>query len=185
MSRLIFLDTEYNSAGELAQLAYVCLERGRVRAKNFYFCISEMDECAGRVNGLETDWLREHGADYEAVRGEVLADFAGATLLAHNLNADKRVLEKAFGALPNAYGLCTMYRFARVLKLPGGRPYKMPSLRELMAHYGVAEEAVSAQTAQDFGCGGAAHDARWDAEAVRLCAVRAMRAGDCRNLLDE
>ena len=76
MSRLIFLDTEYNSAGELAQLAYVCLERGRVRAKNFYFRISEMDECAGRVNGLETDWLREHGAEYSTVRGEVLADFS-------------------------------------------------------------------------------------------------------------
>lgn len=185
MSRLIYLDTEYNSAGELAQLAYVAWEKGCVRAENFYFRISEMDECAGRVNGLATDWLREHGVDYDAVRGEVLADFAGATLLAHNLNADKRVLERAFGALGNAFGLCTMYRFARVLKLPGGRPYKMPSLRELMAHYGVTEEDVSRETERDFGCCGAAHDARWDAEAVRLCAERAMRAGDCRNLMEE
>ena len=185
MSRLIYLDTEYNSAGELAQLAYVIRERGRVRAKNFYFHIGEMDECAGRVNGLTTDWLREHGVEAEAVRGEVLADFSGATLLAHNLNADRRVLEKAFGQLGNAFGLCTMYRFARVLKLPGGRPYKMPSLRELMAHYGVMEDDVSWETERDFGCCGAAHDARWDAEAVRLCAERAMRAGDCRNLMDE
>ena len=185
MSRLIYLDTEYNSAGELAQLAYVVWEKGCVRAKNFYFRISEMDECAGRVNGLKTDWLREHGVDYAAVRGEVLADFSGSTLLAHNLNADKRVLEKAFGALGNAFGLCTMYRFARVLKLPGGRPYKMPSLRELMAHYGVTEEDVSRETERDLGSCGAAHDARGDAEAVRLCAKRAMRAGDCRNLMEE
>lgn len=185
MSRLIFLDTEYNSAGELAQLAYVLWERGCARAKNFYFCISGMDECAKRVNGLDSDWLRENGMTYAGARDEVLADFSGATLLAHNLNADKRVLERAFGALPNAYGLCTMYRFARVLKLPGGRPWKMPSLRELMAHYAVTEEEAAAQMERDFGCCGAAHDARWDAEAVRLCVMRAMRRGDCRNLLKE
>lgn len=185
MSKLIFLDTEYNSAGELAQLAYICQEAEKSTAKNFYFCVSDMDDGAQRVNGLTKSWLDEHGISVVSVKNEILKDFFGATLIAHNLNADKRVLEKAFGLLGNAFGLCTMYRFARVLKLPGGRPYKMPSLRELMAHYSISEQEVSAWTQQDFACEAAAHDARWDAEAVRLCAVRAIRAGDCRNLLDE
>ena len=75
MSRLIFLDTEYNSAGELAQLAYVLWERGCARAKNFYFCISGMDECAKRVNRLDSDWLRENGMTYaQAARRTPLED---------------------------------------------------------------------------------------------------------------
>lgn len=185
MSRLIFLDTEYNSAGELAQLAYLCREGERTRAVNYFFCVSDMDEGAQRINGLSREWLELHGVPAQSVREEILRDFFGAVLIAHNLNADRRVLEKAFGALGNAFGLCTMYRFARVLKLPGGRPYKMPSLRELMAHYGVTEQAVSEQTQHDFGCLSTAHDARWDAQAVYLCALRAMELGDCRNLLNE
>ena len=184
MSKLIFLDTEYSSAThELAQLSYVLMDSGAISAKNFYFHVTFMDEGSFRVNGLSADWLNEHGIPHESARAEVLSDFTSATLIAHNLNADKRVLEQAFGPLPNAFGLCTMYRFAKVLKLPGGRPYKMPALRELMAHYSVTEAEVTAQTASDFSCDAAHHDARWDAEAVRLCALRAMQNGDCRNLL--
>ena len=117
-----------------------------------------------------------------AVREEVLAAFSGATLAAHHLNRDKRVLQRAFGPLPNRYGLCTMYRFARVLCLPGGRPYKMPSLLELRAHYGVSEEAIARAARADFGAETAAHDARFDAEAVCLCAQAAAARGDLRDL---
>ena len=186
VSKLIFLDTEYCSAThELAQLSYILMQNGLTVCKNFYFHVSHMDEGSFSVNGLSVQWLQEHGVPHETAAAEVLADFSGATLVAHNLNADKRVLVQAFGALPNAFGLCTMYRFAKVLKLPGGRPYKMPSLRELMAHYAVTEEEVSALTCADFCTDAAHHDARWDAEAARLCAIRAMQQGDCRNLLQE
>ena len=185
MSKLIFLDTEYSSVThELAQLSYILLQNGQTTCKNFYFCVHEMDEGAYRIHHLSKEWLDENGTPPDAVREEVLADFASATLIAHNLNADKAVLTAAFGPLPHAFGLCTMYRFAKVLRLPGGRPYKMPSLRELMAHYGVEEAAVTAQTQADFVCESTHHDARWDAQAVRLCATEAMRRGDCRNLLE-
>lgn len=186
MSRLIFLDTEYSSVSlELAQLSYILQQGERVVCKNFYFRVSCMDEGSSRVNGLTTQWLEENGMACESAREEVLADFSGATLIAHNLNADKRVLEKAFGPLQNTFGMCTMYRFAKVLKLPGGRPYKMPALRELMAHYAVTEEDVTRLAQSDFSCDAAHHDAHWDAEAVRLCVLRAMELGDCRNLLQE
>ena len=186
MSKLIFLDTEYSSAThELAQLSYILMEHGQTIAKNFYFHVTAMDEGSFRVNGLSAEWLRENGIPHKSVQADVLRDFADATLIAHNLNADKRVLEQAFGPLPNAFGLCTMYRFAKVLRLPGGRPYKMPSLRELMTHYAVTEDETTALTQTDFACEASHHDARWDAEAVRLCALRAMKNGDCRNLLQE
>ena len=186
MSKLIFLDTEYCSAThEIAQLSYILMQGERTVCKNFYFHVSAMDEGSFRVNGLSTEWLQQNGIPTETAKEEILSDFSGATLIAHNLNADKRVLEQAFGPLSNAFGLCTMYRFAKVLRLPGGRPYKMPSLRELMAHYAVTEEEVTALAQSDFSCDAAHHDARWDAEAVRLCALRAMQSGDCRNLLQE
>ena len=184
MSKLIFLDTEYcSTTHELAQLSYIFMQNGQIACKNFYFHVTTMDEGSFRVNGLSADWLREHGVPTDSVKAEVFADFSDSTLIAHNLNADKRVLEQAFGPLPHAFGLCTMYRFAKVLKLPGGRPYKMPSLRELMAHYNVTEDEVTALTQSDFHCDAAHHDARWDAEAVRLSTLRAMHSGDCRNLL--
>lgn len=186
MSKLIFLDTEYcSTTHEIAQLSFILMQSGHTVCKNFYFHVSTMDEGSFRVNGLSCEWLNEHGVPALTVREEILSDFSGATLIAHNLNADKRVLEQAFGPLPNAFGLCTMYRFAKVLKLPGGRPYKMPSLRELMAHYAVTEEEVTDLTQSDFSCDASHHDARWDAEAVRLCTLRAIDHGDCRNLLQE
>ena len=185
MSKLIFLDTEYSSVThELAQLSYILMQNGKTTCKNFYFCVNEMDESAYRIHHLSKEWLDEYGTAPAAVKAEVLADFADATLIAHNLNADKAVLTAAFGPLPNAYGLCTMYRFAKALKLPGGRPYKMPSLRELMVHYGVDEGTVTAHTQANFACDSTHHDARWDAQAVCLCAAEAMRRGDCRNLLE-
>lgn len=181
--KVIFLDTEYSSStGELAQLAYLLVEDGACRCENRFFRVQEMDEGSYRVNGLSKEWLEANGEDYESARQQVLSDFDGATLVAHNLNSDKHILEKAFGPLPNRYGMCTMYRFARVLRLPGGHPYKMPSLAELMAHYGVAPEAAAQQAQSDFGVDVSAHDARFDAEAVRLCVEAAISRGDCRNL---
>jgi DNA polymerase III epsilon subunit-like protein len=182
--KVIFLDTEYSSATEeLAQLSYVLMDGETRASKNFFFRVREMDEGSLRVHGLTKEWLDENGVEPERARAEVLYDFAASVLVAHNLNSDKRILEKAFGPLPNRYGLCTMYRFARVLQLPGGRPYKNPSLRELMAHYGVEDESVRARALADFQCDSAAHDARYDAEAVCLCALAAMARGDIRNLL--
>ena len=184
--KVICLDTEYASVtGEIAQLSCLVTENGQKRACNWYFRVTEMDEGAYRVNGLSKEWLDENGVEPETVKAEILDLFSGAVLCAHNLNADKRVLEKALGKLPNAYGMCTMYRFAATLKLPGGRPYKMPSLRELMEYYGVTEELVNESAAADFGVQAAPHDARWDAEAVQLCVERAVAHGDCRDLFHE
>lgn len=183
--KVIFLDTEYNAAGELAQLAYVLVQNKGMVCKNFFFCVP-MDEAAFRINQLSTEFLQANGTSCAAVRSGVLADFEGATLVAHNLDRDKCVLEEAFHAhpLPHRYGMCTMYRFARALKLPGGRPYKLPSLRELMAHYGITDDLVTEQTQAGFGLAGAAHDARYDAQAVRLCTLAAVAKGDCRDILN-
>lgn len=183
--KVIFLDTEYNGYGELAQLAYVLVQNKGMACKNFFFSVP-MDEAALRINKLSTEFLQANGTSGAAVRQGVLADFEGATLVAHNLDRDKRVLEAAFGVrpLPNRYGMCTMYRFARALKLPGGRPYKLPSLRELMAHYGIADEMVTEQTQSGFGIAVGAHDARYDAQAVRLCTLAAIANKDCRDLLN-
>ena len=167
--RVIFLDTEFTSAGELIQLSYLMDDGERCRAKNFYFRASEMDEGSQRVHHLTKEFLDRIGVDRDSVRNEILADFSGATLAAHNLNSDRRVLEMAFGPLPNRWGLC-------------GRPYKFPSLRELTAHYRVTDALIGSCVREAFLCAAAPHDARWDAMAVRLCVRAAIARGDCRNL---
>ena len=87
----------------------------RCRAKNFYFRASEMDEArSASTISPRNFWIAS--AWTGTASGTKFADFSGATLAAHNLNSDRRVLEMAFGPLPNRWGLCTMYRFARVLK---------------------------------------------------------------------
>ena len=164
--RVIFLDTEFTSAGELIQLSYLMDDGERCRAKNFYFRASEMDEGSRRVHHLTKEFLDRIGVDRDSVRDEILADFSGATLAAHNLNSDRRVLEMAFGPLPNRWGLCTMYRFARVLT----------------AHYRVTDALIGSCVREAFLCAAAPHDARWDAMAVRLCVRAAIARGDCRNL---
>lgn len=181
--KAVFLDTEYDP-GTLAllQLAYIEVQGGRRVCRNFFFRAEAVEARVQRLTGLTPGFLCRVGTEPAAVREEVLAAFSGATLAAHHLNRDKRVLQRAFGPLPNRYGLCTMYRFARVLCLPGGRPYKMPSLLELCAHYGVSEEAIARAARADFGAETAAHDARFDAEAVCLCAQAAAARGDLRDL---
>ena len=182
--KAVFLDTEYDPGTlTLLQLAYIEVQGGRRVCRNFFFRAEAVEARVQRLTGLTPDFLCRVGTEPAAVREEVLAAFSGATLAAHHLNRDKRVLQRAFGPLPNRYGLCTMYRFARVLCLPGGRPYKMPSLLELCAHYGVSEEAIARAARADFGAETAAHDARFDAEAVCLCAQAAAARGDLRDLV--
>ena len=55
--RVIFLDTEFTSAGELAQLSYLIDDGERCRTKNFYFRVSEMDEGSQRVHHLTKEFL--------------------------------------------------------------------------------------------------------------------------------
>ena len=81
--RVIFLDTEFTSAGELIQLSYLMDDGERCRAKNFYFRASEMDEGSQRVHHLTKEFLDRIGVDRDSVRDEILADFSGATLAAH------------------------------------------------------------------------------------------------------
>ena len=78
--RVIFLDTEFTSAGELIQLSYLMDDGERCRAKNFYFRASEMDEGSQRVHHLTKEFLDRIGVDRDSVRDEILADFSGATL---------------------------------------------------------------------------------------------------------
>jgi DNA polymerase III epsilon subunit-like protein len=181
--KAVFLDTEYDPETlALLQLSYIEVEGPRRACRNFYFRAEEVAPRVQRLTGLAPGFLCAVGTEPGRVREEVLAAFSGATLVAHHLNRDKRVLERAFGPLPHRYGLCTMYRFARVLRLPGGRPYKMPSLAELLAHYGIEAQAVSRAALADFGAETSAHDARFDAEAVCLCAQAAAARGDLRDL---
>ena len=181
--RVVFLDTEYDPQTlRLLQLSYIVVD-GRTRfARNFYFRASDVPSRVQALTGLAPDFLCRAGTEPDRVRKEVLSDFADSTLAAHHLNRDKRVLVHAFGLLPNRHGLCTMYRFARVLRLPGGRSYKFPSLAELCAHYAVSPAAIAAAAEADFGAGSAPHDARFDAEAVLLCTRAAVERGDLRDL---
>lgn len=99
--RVIFLDTEFTSAGELIQLSYLMDDGERCRAKNFYFRASEMDEGSQRVHHLTKEFLDRIGVDRDSVRDEILADFSGATLAAHY-----RVTDALIGSCVREAFLC-------------------------------------------------------------------------------
>ena len=183
--RTLILDTEMAARrGPAIQLAYLFCEDGRTRAVHHYLTAPEYDPVSARIHGLSAEFLAAHASDPECVRAQLFCDCEGATLVAHNLNADLRALQLQFGPLPHAHGFCTMYGLTKALNLPRvhGRP-KLPSLAELMAALDVGAAAVHETCTAFFlePCG--AHDARWDASAVYLCLRQAAGRGLCRSFL--
>ena len=183
--RTLILDTEMASRrGPAIQLAYLLCEDGRTRAVNHFLTAPALDPASARIHGLSAEFLTAHASDSECVRAQLFRDCAGATLIAHNINADLRALQLQFGPIPHAHGFCTMYGLAKALNLARvhGRP-KLPSLAELMAALDVDALAVQEACASFFqeSCG--AHDARWDVSAVYLCIRQAAERGFCRSFL--
>ncbi|MGI9489132.1 MAG: 3'-5' exonuclease [Geminicoccaceae bacterium] len=102
-------------------------------------------EGASAVHGI-TDEIAEH---YGFELDEALDVFwkleaRAETLVAHNVNFDRKMLRSAFhradmhnsfDAFSRAKTFCTMQATTPILKLPGHRGYKWPRLEEAYSHF--------------------------------------------------
>ena len=174
--------------GKICQLAYIIDEDGVLTPKNYYFAVDAIEPGASRVTGLTVPIVRalSEGRVFADYADEIWQDFAVAdVLVAHNLAFDERFLEVEFRRVGISFevgdkGFCTMRRFAPVLKLRGrGAFYKMPSLEELAAFYGVTMADIMDMLRRLFHVEKDAHDARHDIVKMYLALDSACR-GDMR-----
>ncbi len=193
--KIIIFDTEATdlTPGQICQLSYLMVENGEVTGKNLFFAVDEMSEGAYEVHGMSMEDLEtlSGGERFQDRAEEIFEDFSSAGLLiGHNVSADDRYIRVEFDRLgmnlKKIKTFCTMNYFTSVMnmkrKVNTGRP-KPPKLEELVEFYGLDPEFVAQKSAEWFGGGGAAHDARYDTAATYLAVVEATKKGDLRGVV--
>lgn len=194
MSIIVF-DTEATdlTPGQICQLSYLIVNGERVKGKNMFFAVDEMSEGAYEVHGMSIEDLDRlsGGERFEDRADEVFEDFENASLwIGHNVSADDRYLrvemERLGRKLSKKKTFCTMNYFTGVMnmarKFQTGRP-KPPKLEELAQFFELTEEEIEQKSAEWFGGGAAAHDARFDTAMTYLCVVKATQTGQLRGIL--
>lgn len=170
--------------GKICQLAYIIEEDGNLAARNYYFDVPAIDPAAGAVNGLTVPLLHRlsEGQVFADQADAIWRDFAAAdVLVAHNFSFDEHFMQVEFERLGMSFdmrekGFCTMRRMAPVLCLPGrGGRYKMPSLQEFAAAFGVTTPQILATMHRLYGAESGAHDARHDTVKMYLALDNACR----------
>ena len=192
---LIVFDTEATDLipGQICQLSYLVVDGKQITGKNMFFTVDEMNEDAQAVHGMSMDDLvaLSNGELFSDRVDEIFQDFSKTKLLVgHNVAADDRYLrvelERLGLQLPKIKTFCTMNYFTSdtglVRKVNIGRP-KPPKLGELCTHFGITEDLVAEKSAEWFGGGAQAHDARYDTVATYLCLEKATQLGKIRGVL--
>ena len=193
--RLIVFDTETTDLrpGQICQLAYLICDGEAVSGKNMFFSVDSMSEGSQNVHGMSMEELAilSGGDRFETRAAEILRDFSSAELLVgHNVSFDDRFLraelERAGMTLGRVRTFCTMNYFTADLnmkrKFQTGRP-KPPKLVELAAYFGLDDAEIEQNSAQWFGGGGNAHDARFDTAMTFMCLREGARRGMIRGIL--
>jgi len=193
--KLIVFDTETTALrpGQICQLAYLTAENGRINGKNMFFAVDEMSEGSYEVHGLSMEALEElsGGERFEDRAQEIFDDFSSADMLVgHNVSFDDRFLReeltRAGFSLPRIRTFCTMNYFTGNMmmkrKFQTGRP-KPPKLVELKEYFGLDDADIEKNSAEWFGGGGIAHDARFDTAMTYMCLKEGADRGMIRGLL--
>lgn len=193
--RLITFDTETTDLhpGQICQLAYLICDGDKVSGKNMFFSVDSMSEGSQNVHGMSMEDLEalSGGDRFETRAAEIFDDFSSAELLVgHNVSFDDRFLraefERAGMQLKRIRTFCTMNYFTADLnmkrKFQTGRP-KPPKLVELAAYFELDDAEIEKNSAEWFGGGGNAHDARFDTAMTFMCLREGARRGMIRGIL--
>lgn len=193
--KLIVFDTETTALkpGQICQLAYLMVDGESVKGKNMFFSVDEMSEGSFEVHGFSMEALEElsGGERFEDRAQEILDDFSWAQMLVgHNVSFDDRFLraefEKAGMTLPKIRTFCTMNYFTGDMmmkrKFQTGRP-KPPKLIELKEFFALEDADIEKNSAEWFGGGGTAHDARFDTAMTYMCLREGANRGMIRGVL--
>jgi len=110
----------------------------------------EMSDEAGKVNGLTTEYLNEHGVPVrEALQAYSKAIEDGRTLVAFNAQYDLKVMrgEMRRADVPDLFeqtkNICVMRALTDICQIPKktGKGFKFPKLSEACAHFEIVNAA--------------------------------------------
>jgi DNA polymerase-3 subunit epsilon len=191
----IFFDTETTGLrpGQIAQLSYVIKSGGRIKAKNFFFAVEQMEYSAFLVHGFSKEKLfaLSNGKTFGDYIDEIEQDFCSADLVcAHNTSFDFMFMRAEFERLGKVFSVknefCSMKKLTPVCKLlrsSGG--YKYPKLEQACSHFGITSEKIKEQSKLLFGAEAGFHDARFDTTALYLLMNSAVKEVDGFKHLEE
>lgn len=183
--KAVFLDCETTGLkpGQITQLSYLVVEQGKlIKRVNQYLSVDKIEDDAARVTGLTKERLDQlsFGTKFFDRRLEFYSDLYGSIIVAHNAPFDVKFLTHEFrncniGFQP--YNVVdTMRAFKEIVKIPysGKRTgYKNPKLEEVLDYFSIKTGEVEGAAKQVFGNFDLqAHDARYDATALVMIAVR-------------
>ena len=170
--KVVILDTETTgfeaNRNQIAQLAYLVIIDGKVKAKNFFFTVDKMDKGAENTHGFSMEKLKllSNGKRFSHYAEEIFKDLDEAMIVCHNLQFDIPFIQNEFERIgvrinpPNTF--CTMKYYTDILKLKGKYGYKWPKLTEVLDYYGISNLDIIKKMNIFFGETAGAHDARWD-----------------------
>ncbi len=176
---ILFLDTETTGLypGNICQLSYICQDKGKASAKNFFFKVDFVEYGALKVHGFSVEKLQKlsGGKEFCLFAEEIAKDIEKADVVcAHNTAFDFMFLSKELSCATQDFivnkEFCTMKNSVSACKLmrSSGRGYKYPKLNELCAFLGITDAYIEYMSEKLFGTKSGYHDARFDTTAVFL-----------------
>lgn len=183
--KAVFLDCETTGLkpGQITQLSYLVVENGQlIKRVNQYLSVDSIEADAARLTGLTKERLDQlsFGTKFFDRSHEFYNDLFGAAIVAHNAPFDVKFLTHEFkncNMLFNPISIVdTMRIFKDIVKVPysGKRAgYKNPKLEEVLQYFSIKTGEVENSAKKVFGNFDLqAHDARYDATALVMIAVR-------------
>lgn len=158
----IFFDTETTglTPGQIAQLAMIIEEDGKVRALNYYFSIDYITPDAEKLCGRGVEFYKQasQGKKFADYNDEIYNEMIKGTLIAHNLKFDENFISTEFWRLNKLFKpearFDTMTYFKDICKIPKpSNPslIKNPKLIELCNYFSVDANKVMEYTKKLFG----------------------------------
>lgn len=183
--KAVFLDCETTGLkpGQITQLSYLVVEQGQlIKRVNQYLSVDSIEDDAARVTGLTKERLNQlsFGTKFFDRSHEFYSDLFGSVIVAHNAPFDVKFLTHEFrncNMIFEPSGVVdTMRAFKDITRIPynGKRAgFKNPKLEEVLEYFSIKTGKVESAAKQVFGNFDLqAHDARYDATALVMIAVK-------------
>jgi len=167
--------------GRVAQISYIRLVGDRVSlARDLYFSVENMEPVAEKIVGLSAADLQRLSGGRTVLEclPEIEADLADCLFVVHSMEFVRRFLEaeRATALVSPGSAIELMRVFMPVLQLPGGTPYKWPSIREILSCLSISADTVRGETTTIFCAAPRSEaDARSRATSLYLALVEGRR----------
>jgi DNA polymerase-3 subunit epsilon len=172
----LILDTETTGLypGNIAQLAALKVDEGKITAFNEYYTVNYVDPKAEEVHGLSVGKLIRlsgHQEFLDKLDGYERLVEGVDKAFGYNVHFDKRFIQaelERVGMEDNMEYIDIMPVVRREMKVKKG--FK---LSDACVYYGITEVEIRQRMEQLFGCDSTFHDARYDVTATLLVGIHA------------